>query len=191
MIIALLLIAVMAGSFFELMGVTIFMPFIEIIMDPSVIMENEILHFIYVQFGFTSTTGFLTAISGMIIFIYIFKNIFMIIEKNAIYRFSYNTQRKISTRLLTAYMKEPYTFHLNKNIAVLQRSMQEDTDLFTKGIIHTMEMLAEIVVCITIGIYLFKVSMSITAIVVGLLIICIGIFTSVSKRYSRKLGQQS
>ncbi len=189
--IALLLVAVVIGSFFELMGVTIFMPFIEIIMDPAVIMENEMLHWIYAAGGFQSTTGFLTAISAAIIFIYIFKNLFMIWEKNAIYKFSYRTQRTISTRLLTAYMNEPYTFHLNKNIAVLQRSMQEDTDLFTKGIIHAMEMLAEVVVCIAIGLYLFKVSMSITAVVVGLLVVCVGMFTIISKRYSRRLGQQS
>ena len=191
MTIALLLVAVVIGSFFELMGVTIFMPFIEIIMDQNVIMENELLHWVYMTLGFQSTTGFLTAISAAIIFIYIFKNLFMIWEKNAIYKFSYRTQRTISTRLLTAYMNEPYTFHLNKNIAVLQRSMQEDTDLFTKGIIHAMEMLAEVVVCIAIGLYLFKVSMSITAVVVGLLVVCVGTFTVISKRYSRKLGQQS
>ena len=34
----------------------------------------------------------------------------------------------MSTNLLRAYMNEPYTFHLGKNISVLQRSMQEDTD---------------------------------------------------------------
>lgn len=189
--IAFLLVAVIIGSFFELMGVTIFMPFIEIIMDPDVIMENVALHWAYELGGFQSTTGFLTAISAAIIFIYIFKNLFMVWEKNAIYKFSYRTQRSISTRLLKAYMNEPYTFHLNKNIAVLQRSMQEDTDLFTKGIIHAMEMLAEVVVCIAIGLYLFKVSMSITAVVVGLLVVCVGMFTVISKRYSRKLGQQS
>lgn len=145
----------------------------------------------YDLLGFSSVETFLTAIAGSIIFIYITKNIFMAWEKNSIYKFSYRTQRNISTRLLKSYMQEPYTFHLNKNIAQLQRSMQEDTDLFTKGIIHCMELLAEVFVCITLGIYLYTVSRSITAIVVSLLIVCVGIFTYISKRYSRTIGQQN
>lgn len=186
-----LLIAVIVGSFLELMGVAIFMPFIEIVMEPSTVFNTPILRAVYEGLGFNSTESFLTAIAGAIIFIYIFKNIFIAIEKNAIYKFSYSTQRNISTRLLKAYIKEPYTFHLNKNIAQLQRSMQEDTDLFTKGIIHAMELLAEVCVCVVIGIYLYTVSQSITVIVVTLLIICVGIFTYISKKYSKTIGEKN
>ncbi len=186
-----LLIMVIIGAFFELMGVAIFMPFIEIVMDPGSIQRTPLLKWSYDLLGFSSVETFLTAIAGSIIFIYITKNIFMAWEKNSIYKFSYRTQRNISTRLLKSYMQEPYTFHLNKNIAQLQRSMQEDTDLFTKGIIHCMELLAEVFVCITLGIYLYTVSRSITAIVVSLLIVCVGIFTYISKRYSRTIGQQN
>ena len=112
-------------------------------------------------------------------------------EKNAIYKFSFNVQRKLSTRLLASYMKEPYTFHLNKNMAELQRSMQEDTDLFAKAIIHILELIAEICVCIVMGIYLFIVSQSITIIVVLLLIICLGVFVYISKKFSQNLGKRS
>lgn len=186
-----LLIAIILGGFFELMGVAIFMPFIELIMEPESIQTTPMLKWGYDTFGFSAYEAFLTAIAGAIIFIYITKNIFIAWEKNAIYKFSYRTQRDISTRLLKSYMQEPYTFHLNKNIAQLQRSMQEDTDLFTKGIIHCMELLAEVFVCITLGIYLYTVSKSITVIVVSLLIICVGFFTYISRRYSRAIGQQN
>lgn len=40
-----ILIIVVIGSFFELIGVSSFMPFIEILMDPAVIHENEYLNF--------------------------------------------------------------------------------------------------------------------------------------------------
>ena len=181
-----LMMTIAVGSFFELMGVTIFMPFINIIMEPNAIQQNAILKYSYDILGFQSVTSYLAAMSGVIIFIYIFKNIYLALEKNAIYKFSYNTQRKLSSRLLTAYMNEPYTFHLNKNIAELQRSMQEDTDLFAKAIIHIMEMAAEICVCVAIGIYLFIVSKSITTLVILLLAICLIIFIYISKKFSQK-----
>ena len=112
-------------------------------------------------------------------------------EKNAIYKFSYRLQKRISVKLLKAYMSEPYTFHLNHNIAVLQRSLQEDTDMFAKGIIHFMELLIEIIVCVVLGIYLFIVSKSITVIVLAVLILTVLISTKVSKHVVLDLGKKA
>ncbi len=177
------------GSFLELMSVTLFMPFIEVLMDSSQVYENLYLKFFYDLFEFSTIEYFLAALAGCIIAIYVFKNIYLIFEKNIIYRFSYQTQMKLSTGLLDSYMKEPYTFHLNKNIAVLQRSMQEDADQFTKAIIHAMELLVEITVCITLGFYLFHVSKSITVITVALLIACVLVFYNISKKFAKNLGK--
>ncbi len=189
--IGILIVMIIIGSFLELLSVTLFMPFIEVLMDSSQIYEDRYLMFFYDYLGFGQAEYFLAALAGCIIAIYVVKNIYLIIEKNIIYRFSYQTQMKLSTGLLEAYMKEPYTFHLNKNIAVLQRSMQEDADLFTKAIIHAMELLVEITVCITLGIYLFDVSQSITVIVVILLVLCIGAFFLISRKFSTTLGRKS
>lgn len=187
--IAALFAAAIIGSLLECLGVGIFMPFVNILMDDSVIQEEAYLRTIYQLLHFQSTESFLVAVAITIIVIFVIKNIYLIIEKYAIYRFSYNTQMKISTQLLRAYMEEPYTFHLNKNISVLQRSMQEDATLFTNAIIHFMEMVIEITVCIALGISLFYISQSITVIVVGLLIICVGLFTSISRKFSKNLGK--
>ena len=115
---------VIFGSFLELMGVSIFMPFINIVMDTERIFETDYLYKLYVFCGFKSPTDFVVATAGCIIFIYIFKNIYLSIEKNAIYKYSYNIQNRTSVGLLKAYMKEPYSFHTSKNMAELQRSMQ-------------------------------------------------------------------
>ena len=174
--ICLLFIAALIGSLLECVGVGVFMPFVNVLMDTSVIQSNEYLSFFYNTFHFKSDQSFLTALTGCIILIFVVKNVYMILQKYAIYQFSYNTQMKISTRLLKAYMSEPYTFHLNKNSSVLQRSMQEDSDLFTKAILHFMELVIEVTVCIALGVYLLYVSKSITVIIVSLLIVCVGAF---------------
>ncbi len=187
----LLMIMMVIGSVLELMGVTIFMPFINIIMEPGQIQENEILYFFYQWGGFQTVEGFLASIAGVIIFIYIAKNIFLAFMQNCIIKFCYNTQKRISTRLLRTYMAEPYTFHLNKNVAELQRSMQEDVTQFSQFLIHTLEVIAEFAVCGVIGIYLYIVSQSITAIVLGLLVLCVGGFTYITRKYSKKIGRDN
>ncbi len=186
-----LLAAVVIGSFLELLGVTIFMPFINIITEPQEIQRKWYLRLLYESFHFQSAKSFLAALSALIIIIYIVKNVYLIIEKSYIYRFSYNTQMKLSTRLLNTYMKEPYTFHLNKNIATLQRSLQEDTAKFMQVILYSLELVAELAVCFVLVVYLLFVSKSITLTVLGLLVVCVGSFLYLTRRYSRKLGQDN
>lgn len=185
-----IMLAILVGSFLEMLAVSVFSPFIELIMNASDIQKDSAVGIIYEILPVSSMESFLAILATFIIFIYIIKNVYIIVEKNYIYRFSYRIQRNISTNLLRAYMREPYTYHLNKNISVLQRSMQEDTDQFTKGIIHLMELVAEVFVCIAIGIYLFVVSKSITVIIVGLLIICLAVFSYISKKYSTAWGRE-
>lgn len=189
--IAFLLVAVVIGSFLELLGVTVFMPFINVISDQTTIQRTWYLKMFYNGFGFSSPKQFMVALTIGIIGIYVIKNIYLILEKNFIFRFSYNTQMRLSTRLLDTYMKEPYTFHLNKNIATLQRSLHEDTSRFMQVILYSLELVAELAVCLVLVTYLMIVSKSITIIVLGMLVLCVGTFTLLTRKYSRKLGQDN
>jgi ABC-type bacteriocin/lantibiotic exporter with double-glycine peptidase domain len=186
-----LLVAVVIGSFFELLGVTVFMPFINIITDSTSIQRTWYLKWAYDLFHFHSAKQFLVALSVGIIFVYIIKNVYLVLEKNYIFKFSYGTQMKLSTKLLNTYMKEPYTFHLNKNIATLQRSLYEDTSRFMQVILYALELVSELAVCFVLVIYLMIVSKSITIIVLGLLAVCVGLFLLLTRKYSRKLGQDN
>ena len=57
--IVLLLIAVVIGSLLELLGVSIFTPFVNIIMNQEAIHKTWYLKMIYDTFGFQSNMGFL------------------------------------------------------------------------------------------------------------------------------------
>ena len=189
--IALLLCIMVAGSFLELLGVAVFQPFVNIIMMPDSIQAYPYVARIYQMFGCSTTESFLTVVALGIIVIYVVKNVYLWVEQNLIMKFTYGMQQKLSTRLLTTYLSEPYTFHLNKNIAELQRSMQEDTGLFTQVLMHTLQLVAEVVVCIVLGVYLFTVSNSITVVIVGLLILCVVLFTKITKRFTEQLGKEA
>ena len=180
--------AIVVGSFLELAAVMVFVPFIEVLQEPGTIQSRWYLKEIYDLFGFHSTRSFMILIAVCIIGIYVIKNVYLILDKDYIFRFSYNTQMKLSTRLLAAYMKEPYTFHLNHNIAILQRSLHEDTSRFMQVILYTLELMAELAVSAVLVIYLLVVSKSITIIVLGFLAVFVGGFLLISRKYSRRLG---
>lgn len=189
--IAVLLFAVIIGSFLELLGVSVFTPFVNIIMNQETIQKTWYLKLVYDTFGFQDNKGFLMFLSVCIIIVYIVKNAYLILERSLMFKFSYNTQKNLSTRLLVTYMKEPYTFHLNKNIATLQRSLQEDTSQFMQVILYSFELITEVVTCSVLGIFLMIVSKSITVVILVLLVLCVGLFFFITKKYARGLGQKN
>ncbi len=189
--IALLMAAIVVGSFLELAAVVVFMPFINVLTNVDSIADTWYLRIFYEGFHFKSQTDFMVAFTLVIIFIYAVKNIYLILEKKYIFKFSYNTQMKLSTRLLGAYMKEPYTFHLNHNIATLQRSLYEDTSRFMQVVLYTLELVAELVVCAVLVLYLLGLSKAITIIVLAFLAIFVGIFLVTTRKYSRRLGLEN
>lgn len=186
-----ILVVVIIGSFMELLGVSVFMPFIQILLDPASIQTNELLNFFYTKFGFTTVEGYLSAIAIMICFVYLFKNIYLTYMQNAMLNFSYRTRMNLATRLLTTYMSQPYTFHLGKNIAELQRNLQYDTNQFMILVNSALQLFAECAVIGCLGIYLFDTSHSITIVIMVLLAICVGLFFVISKKVSTRLGREN
>ena len=186
-----LLLLIIIGSFFEMLGVTVFMQFIELIMNSESLQTNELLIRLFSLFHASTLEGCISILAVIIIFFYIIKNIYLTFMQNCILNFSYKTRMKLATRLLATYMDEPYSFHLNKNAAELQRSLQVDANQFMLLLNGVLQFIAEITVCIAIGLFLFHTSHSITVIVAGLLVFCVGLYFEVSKKVSLRLGEQN
>ena len=186
-----LLLLIIIGSFFEMIGVTVFMPFIELIVDNESLQTNSFLQNMFTIFPILSLQGQIAFVAILIIIFYIVKNIYLSFMQNSILNFSYKTRMRIATQLLATYMSEPYSFHLNKNAAELQRSLQIDANQFMLLLNGALQFIAEITVCIAIGLFLFHTSHSITVIVAGLLIFCVGLYYEVSKKISLRLGEQN
>lgn len=186
-----ILVIVIIGGLMELLGVSAFMPFVQILLDTSVVQSNEYLSWAYTTFNFSSIRSFLAAIALMIILVYIAKNIYLMLMQNAILRFTYSTRMNLATRLLSTYMSEPYSFHLNRNIAELQGSIQYDANQFMLLINASLQLGAEFVTILCLGIYLFHTSHSITLVIMGLLAVCFIGFFFISKKISQRIGKQN
>lgn len=186
-----LFILILIGSFAELLGVSVFLPFIQVLMDQNAVVEDETLSFFYQTFHFGSVEHFLIVMMVLIGVVYVGKNLYLTFMQNQMLKFSYRTRMNLATRLLTTYMREPYTFYLNKNTAELQRNLQYDVGQFMALINAVLQLMAEGAVIGVLGIYLFDTSHSITAVIMGLLVLCIGVFFMISKKVSRRLGQQN
>ena len=186
-----LVVLMIIGSVLELLAVAVFNPFIEVMMQTSSIADDSFLQFFFQHTNIDSVEGYLIALSFIIAVIYVVKNVYLTFEQNAILSFSYRTRMNLATRLLTTYMNEPYTFHLSKNIAEMQRCLQTDTSQFMSLINSCLQLAVEFVTCLALGGYLFHTSHSITVLIGLLLGLCVFIFFIISKKVSSKLGRQN
>ena len=186
-----LVVLMIIGSVLELLAVAVFNPFIEVMMQTSSIADDSFLQFFFQHTNIDSVEGYLIALSFIIAVIYVIKNVYLTFEQNAILSFSYRTRMNLATRLLTTYMNEPYTFHLSKNIAEMQRCLQTDTSQFMSLINSCLQLAVEFVTCLALGVYLFHTSHSITVLIGLLLGLCVFIFFIISKKVSSKLGRQN
>lgn len=181
------------GSVLELAAVAVFSPFINLLMNADYIhtYEGRSLRRVYELFGFQSSYSFIMFIAVMIGVIYLIKNVYLMVLQNTILSFTYATRMDLAVKLLTTYMREPYSFHRQKNQAEMTRSLQNDTNQFMALINSFLQLVIEIIVCLMLAAYLYHTSHSITVIVFGMMIVCVGLFTYVSKHISAKIGRRN
>ena len=185
---AILMIELFVGSLTELLGVTLILPVVSIISDVSVVHTNKYYSYIYNCMGLTSERQFVILLLACLILVYIVKNIYIMFMYNAQYRFSLENERALANRLVRCYMAQPYTFHLEKNVAELQRNIGGDVSMFFGAVLAFVQMLSEIVTCVLISIYLLFLDKSITIGVVSILAVFVVIYFRVFKKRSIELG---
>lgn len=189
-----LLLLIVIGSFMELIGVAIFLPFIQILMDPQAALgdyDRPYIAWAYQAFHAGSVNSFLIIIALLICAVYVIKNLYLSFMQNSILSFTYRTRMGLATRLLDTYMHEPYSFHLKTNIAEMQKSLTTDAQQFMLLLNNLLQTLAELTMVAAIVAYLFHTSHAITLMVAVLLFVFIGAFTYASKHISGRVGKQN
>lgn len=166
---AVLLVMITLGSLMELVGVAAVIPFINIVMAPETVNTNQYLNYFYVLFQFQNADEFLIGMAIFLIGVYVVKNLYLI-GMNAIqYKFIFNSQKRLSCRLLSCYASQPYTFFLDHNTADLIRNVGQDTDNFFEAVSEVLRLIMEIFVCFLLATFLLITDIFITVTLVVLL----------------------
>ena len=66
-------------------------------------------------FHCTETAELLFALAFVILVIFVVKNVYIVFMYAMQYKFIFNNQYRLASRLMSAYIRKPYVFHLSKN----------------------------------------------------------------------------
>ncbi len=145
------------GAGFEALGIGLIMPFIALVAEPHSVQEMPLLPQLMEAVGATSGSEIVIAAGLGLLAVYLVKNLYLAGMFYAQFRFVFSNQVRLSRRLFDAYLKSPYSFHLNRNSAQLLRNVNEEVRMTFVNVLIPM---------LTLG-----VELSVVVVIAGLLVV--------------------
>jgi len=186
-----LILILFAEIFLELLGVISVYPFIALILNPGMIHDNRWLSMAYEVSGVQNNNDFFLIMAFGMIGIYIFKNAFNAFTSYKRTGFVFDTQREIGVRLMRSYMKEPYSFFLEKNSAVLMRGVGTDVTQFFNLVLQCLYMFSDCVMMLIFGGYMLYTDFVLSVSMIVIMVLFVAIFVRWNKRRATYFGKET
>ena len=191
---ALLLLLILIMALLDMIGVASILPFIAVLISPSLIDTNFILNS---MFKFTKMLGvenyqqFLFFLGILVLILLMTSLIFKALTIYAQIKFSENRQYSISKRLVESYLRQPYSWFLNQNSSELGKTiLSEVSNVVGNGIGQLLEVIAKGAVAIAIIVLLIIVNPKL-ALVVGFTIsFAYGLIYYLLANYLKRIGEE-
>ncbi len=130
----LMLLLFLLTSCLEVISIGVIGPFIALATNPKAIEQNVWLKTIYNQLHLTSEIQFLIVIGLVVVALFYVKAFVSFTAQKNVFEFGFSQQAELSARLMQAYLRAPYTFHLSRNSASLIQNINNETERFTNGL---------------------------------------------------------
>lgn len=184
------MVVIILGSGFELLGVSAVLPFLQAIMTPDIIMNSKYIQPITRIFKIDTASDVLILVGIGLILVYISKNVFMIFSAYVNCDYSTKVQKELSIKMLQSYMSRPYIFFMNADTGEIIRGCNDDIGGVYNILINLFIIISEMLSTVMIGVYIIYME-PMTAILAILLIfmVMIGIvagFKPLMKRLGKK-----
>lgn len=176
---------------FETLGVSAILPLTTAVTDPAVIDENSKYKFFKDLLGIVDNKQFILVMAFALVGIYIIKNIYLVLMTNAQNHFTTNNQRRLSVRLVKCYMHQNYLFHVDHNIAELERNVNTDIEYFINALSALLQLTTEALVCGMLVVFLLITDFYTSMMMVILLIVFLLLFAKVFRKKLRRFGEQT
>lgn len=139
----------------EAFGIGLVYPLIRIIGNKNFLEEHDKIAGIVVHFGVTNHRRLVFFSSLCLLAFYIFKNFIILYEGKLQIAFSMKNQKDYTKRLYAYYMSRPYLYHLNTNIAIILRNINNGgSTVFSNILIKTLSIITDLITIAVIWAFL-------------------------------------
>ncbi|PZQ94894.1 MAG: ABC transporter ATP-binding protein [Cereibacter sphaeroides] len=172
-------------GFVEMVGVASILPFLAAVSNPDAVQNNRYMAALYNFLGLTDYKTFLVVMGLSVFVMIIFSMVVKIATTYATTRFSQMRTYSLSSRLLAGYLRQPYSWFLNRHSAQLSRSiLNEVSSVIGGSLIPAMKIIAQSVSLIFLIGLLFVVNPAVAA---STIVIFIGAYTVIFLGFRNRL----
>jgi ATP-binding cassette subfamily C protein len=186
-----LLIAILAMAMAQIAGVASVMPFMDLVMEPEMVNQSELLNTLYNYFEFESVNSFTIFVGFGMFFVIVISNLISTFAIWLKMKFVWKNNHHLSMKLLKQYMAKPYSYFLIHNSSDLGKNvLQEIQNLTTSYLIQLIDLITYTIVAIAIITLLFITDIKITLAAIILLGGSYSLIYIITKKRMRTAGQE-
>jgi len=134
-ILGFLFLGMILTGIFEVIGIGAIMPFMAVVIDPTIIHENIYISYIYNLLSLEDQDELVLFFGLSMMAVILISNISQILINWGVIYFSNNQSYKLSVKLLNRYLEQPYSFFLNKNTSEMTKNIISEVNRSMIGVV--------------------------------------------------------
>lgn len=186
-----LIVLILIGGLLETAGVSLILPLLTAILDEKSFAANPYVVYFMDLLRIQEVKAFIYFILCALIFMYVFKAVYLIWITYVQSRFVNRNRSRCTTNLLSQYLNKPYEYYLYAETATIVRTIYGDMDNIFNLLLQFMGLIAELVVCTCLGIFLLFLDVKMMLVVMGLMLATTIFITKVIKPRLKKAGEDA
>ena len=190
--ILILFFGILIHGIIEITSIASILPFMSIVMDPTIINTNIFLSKLYNFLNFTSYNSFLVSLGLLVFILLLLSNAYAAFIFWWITKFVQFQSYRLSKKIFDNYLSQSYIFFLNRNSSELSKNVLTEVNRVIIGVIYPMLLaVSKVAIVIFIAILLLYVNPKLSIVISVTLTIAYGIVYYVVREYLRSIGELS
>ncbi|MBD7987955.1 ABC transporter ATP-binding protein [Luteimonas sp. Sa2BVA3] len=190
---ALLMLAlVVLMALVETLGVVSIMPFLSVLGRPEVVDEHPLLRQVHAWTGANDIQTFIVMLGLASMVVVVLSSIFKTVTIHLLNRFIHLQRHSLSSRLLGAYLHQPYEFFLGNNSSTLSKNVLSEVDQVTFELLQPLsQLIAQGAIVLAMVLLVFAYDPLVAVHIVATVTVLYGtIYLFVRKRLARIGGER-
>lgn len=179
------------GAILEAVGIGTILPLISVIENENIFTKYPQIKEVANSIGIITHTQFIIAVSVLLIFVFVLKNLYLAWQLRLQINFSLKNQIYFSKMLMRNYLLKPYLYHLNHNTATILRNVNSSGEvIFANIYVSLFQLLTEIVTIGFIWIMISLIDLFTATIAAGFLLVILYFILRIFRKKIADIGEK-
>lgn len=178
------------GAVFEMIGVSIVLPFADVLLQPEEAYLNSNYKLLIHWFAIPTAEQLIIFLAVTIALVYIVKNVYFMFLSWIRAKYAEKLNAELSSKMMKGYMSKGYTFFSNTNTGELIQGTQGDVISAKLVVYNAMKLVTELLSVMFIAVYLLMVDWQLALGVGVMAVFCFLVVGRFFSRVSLKAGEK-